>query len=123
MKSIERIAFKPTYSIEVDNMNPECTAFKEGARYGLSAHKNIGDNLGMGSPCVSKEDIIEGIRHIVTEWLRYDSILDRYVEEPSCKNTFVKTEPKIITVGEVYSTIADAINKKKGVKTLKDFFG
>ena len=90
----------------------------------VDCSKLIGDVAGSGSPCDSVDEILDSIRFMAVQWLRYDSIVGRQVEPPDIGNTEVIVDPKeLISTSAVYSAISDAINKAKGVKTLKDFFG
>ena len=93
-------------------------------RIHCNCSKQIGDMSGLGSPCANKAEVLDSIRHMATQWLRYDSILNRNVPEPSADTVKLIVEPRdLISATEVFTTIADAVNKAKGVKTLKDFFG
>ena len=111
---------KPLYEINIHRMKPGGAAFKGGHHYGIDTNKNIGDYMGTGSPVATKVEILEHIHHAVTEWKRWDSILGRYVDPPTKRNTSVTIESglenELVKASEIWDIILRATSPSQDLR-------
>jgi hypothetical protein len=116
------------YKIMFDSRPLEWAEKHEGKHWGYSLIKNYGDCHSAGGSCQTQTQLLYMLEHMVTEWMKYDSILDRYPDDLTKMNTWVVIDDRLhFNDREVWKRINkyQALEKAKhrGKPVLESFFG